>query len=158
MKFYYLLHYLLISLLHIKSIIGNKQKTLDIVCSNGVWINENIKYEDYFPNEKKDKNEKWKVLIGLQYSCPEIIKVSDDKSCSFDINGNKRIIENKIWKSASCEKVYPLDWIIELKNKRLVLVGDSVCSQIWQALICSMLTATNGEIFYKQSTVTSPPR
>jgi hypothetical protein len=159
MKLFYLTNYLLNLLLYIASINGNKQKFLDNICINGNWINEKIKYEDYFPNEKKEKTEKWKVLTGLQYSCPEIIKVSDDKSCSFDFNnGNERIIEKKIWKSKSCEKVFPIDWIIELRNKRLVLVGDSVCSQIWQALICTILTATNGEIFYKQSTVTSPPR
>jgi hypothetical protein len=51
-----------------------------------------------------------------------------------------------------------MNWFIEFKNKIIIFFGDSAMLQVWEAVVCAMLTANEGEIVYERSTHATPPR
>jgi hypothetical protein len=62
-------------------------------------------------------------------------------SCHFHSNKTHAdLLERRVWVThdASCLEFAPLEFLQLLRDRRLIIIGDSLLTQLWQVLICAL--------------------
>jgi hypothetical protein len=133
------------------------QDFLDQLCTNGTWISSPTTFPYYFPYESVSEEE-W-----AKHACPIAVTahVGPQTNCYYHANGMKsgREIEDRIFQSSGphqCKQSDPTGWLQLLRNKRVLLIGDSCPRQIWDALVIELWRGTPGEIVNPGKTIYYP--
>lgn len=97
-------------------------------------------YDSKYPNNTS--NQPWFSEV-----CPTQTTLH---SCYYHGNVTlARILERRSWVTtdSKCASFHPMEFLELIRNRRIIIIGDSMLTQMWQALTCILYGATEQKLY-----------